>query len=189
MGRSRMASAQWRQGTQEKSKSMSWLTPASPLLFQVGMEGAIRDDSRTHHKQTLTNKKGNCICLLKQDLSTETPQLKGQIISISIERQKSACSTPQGRTEVRPQRFVTEQSSHLLSFHLFLNHTEKSLTQRAIQVHSQHLALEDWKHLNKVKCTGVPVPLPFALEPETPPGELHHSPSAHGSGSHHRGCF
>lgn len=42
--------------------------------------------SAEHIISTLANKKGNCICLLKQDLSTEIPQLKDQLIFISIER-------------------------------------------------------------------------------------------------------
>lgn len=32
-------------GTQE----VSWLTPVSPLLFQVGMEGALRENCRELH--------------------------------------------------------------------------------------------------------------------------------------------
>lgn len=137
-------------------------------------------------QHTLTNEKGSCICLWKQDLSTEIRQLKDQLISTSIERQKSACSTRQGRTEVRPQRVITEQPPHLVSFHLFLNHTENLLTQRAIQVHSQHLALENtWMRSNALVCL-----FPFHLAGTRNPSRWAPSqPSAHRSGSHHRGCF
>ena len=70
--------AEWFQVSSEtentgKSRLASWLILVSSLLFQVGMEGAPRDDSRTH-KQTLNHKEGNCICLCKQDLATEIPQ-------------------------------------------------------------------------------------------------------------------
>lgn len=166
-------------GDREHKKNQSWCLRwlQSGLCF-------FRLVWKEHPERTA----GNCFCLLKQDLSTEIPQSKDQLISILRERQKSACSpTPQeSRAEVRPQMIVTEQPPHLVSSHLFLSHTENLLTQRAIQVHSQHLALEGWKHLNKIKCT---VPFAFALEPRTPQGELHHSPSAHRSSSHHRGCF
>lgn len=91
-------------------------------------------------------------------------QFKDQLISISTERQKSACSpTPQGRTEVRPQRAVTEQPSHLVSFHLFLTHTENLLSQSNAGPFS---ALGFGNDLNEVKCTGVPVPLLFAWNQE-----------------------
>lgn len=36
-------------GIREKSKSVARLTPVSPLLFQVGMEGALRENSRELH--------------------------------------------------------------------------------------------------------------------------------------------
>lgn len=115
--------------------------------------------SAEHIISRQTNKKGSCICLWKQDLSTEIHQLKDQLIFILIERQKSACSTPQGRTGVRPQRVVTEQPSHLRSFHLFLNHAENLLTQRAKQAYSQHLASEKtWMRSNALVCL-----FPFCL--------------------------
>lgn len=69
----------------KKSRLVSWLILVSSLLFQVGMEGAPRHDSRTH-EQTLNHKEGNHICLFKQDLATEIPQLEDQLISISVER-------------------------------------------------------------------------------------------------------
>lgn len=78
-----MVSALTNERAQEKPRLASWLILVSSSLFQVGTEGAPRG------QQTLNHNKGNCICLFKQDLATEIPQLKDQLISISTERQKS----------------------------------------------------------------------------------------------------
>lgn len=159
--RSRMVSAHWRQGTQEnQSQCLVWLQSALCFFKLVWKELPKVTAEHIISRHWLI--RGSCICLWKQDLSTEIRQLKDQLISISIERQKLSCSTPQGRTEVRPQRVVTEQPSHLVSFHLFPNHPS---TQRAIQMHSQHWALENiWMRANALVCL-FPFHLPGTRNP------------------------
>lgn len=64
--------------------------------------------------------------------------------------------------------------------HLVLNHTEYLLTQRLMQVHYWHVALES---------TSVPVLLPSALEEELILRGTHLSPQPMRSCNHKSGCF